>query len=364
MARPHRVVTRYCAAQYVISELLLPSFPSSLQRPSTVIPIDFSEVAYPDFRYQVTEIRRMAKPSRTPRLVDLTHLRTFVAVTRERSLTRAAEYLRISQPAASAHIRALEEQFHVQLFNRTGRGLDLTPVGRTLLPRAEELLSLALDFSSTFTKLAEGVGGPVYIGSNADPGLSRVGPFIGELRNRLPLIEPHVRLQSAHATRQELRDGELDFGFLAGAPADDNLVYKELATIVFRVTGPMQWRERILQADRSELAKMPWIITPPGNANSDMMRELFQEHGLEPRVVAEANNDLLIRSLICQGIGLSLVRNDYATQAEAEGTMSISPAFSVKTALMFSYARARKDEALIHEALVALCVTWSDADFR
>jgi hypothetical protein len=77
---------------------------------------------------------------------------------------------------------------------------------------------------------------------------------------------------------------------------------------------------------------MAWIITPTGNANSDMVRELLHEHGLEPWVVAEANNDLLIRSIVCQGIGLSLVRNDYATQADAEGTMSISRAFSARTA--------------------------------
>ena len=62
--------------------------------------------------------------------MELTQLRTFVAVAQEGHLTRAAERLHISQPAASAHIRALESSFEVQLFVRTNRGLELTEAGR------------------------------------------------------------------------------------------------------------------------------------------------------------------------------------------------------------------------------------------
>ena len=202
------------------------------------------------------------------------------------------------------------------------------------------------------------ISGPVYIGSNADPALSRIGEFIATLKAELPLIEPHVRLQSAHATRQSIRSGELDVGFLLGTPVDDNLDYRRLKSVVYRIVGPRRWHEKIVSADRSELAKMPWIITPPGNAHTDMMRTLFLDYGLEPRMVAEANNDLLIRSLIEQGLGLSLIREDYAVKADSEARMSLAPAISAETNLLFAYARARKEERVIRAALTAIDASW------
>jgi DNA-binding transcriptional LysR family regulator len=291
------------------------------------------------------------------RLIDLMHLRTFVAVARERNLTRAADRIAISQPAASAHIRAIEEQFGIQLFERTGRGLDLTPTGQMLLARAENILALASEFSTVSLELGDGLGGPVHIGSNADPALSRIGPFIGELRRRLPLIEPHVRLQSAQATRQALRDGELEFGFFLGTPVEDNLHYRRLIPVTYRVVGPRGWADKVARSDRAELAKMPWIVTPPGNAHSDMMRDLFVAHGFEPRVVAEANNDLLIRSMVSEEIGLSLIREDYALQADANGSMSLSPIVA-QTALLFSHAKSRAKDRLIVSALTIIDAMW------
>jgi DNA-binding transcriptional LysR family regulator len=293
------------------------------------------------------------------RLVDLSHLRTFVTVARERNLTRAAEHLAMSQPAASAHIRAIEEQFEVRLFERTSRGLELTPVGRTLLTRAEHLLTLALEFTSATRELREGISGPVYIGSNADPLLSRMGEFVADLKSQLPLIEPHIQLQSAHATRESIRNGELDFGFLLGTPVDDNLGYRRLLRVVYRVVGPRQWQDKIVDADRAGLAKMPWIITPPGNAHTDMMRELFLDYGLQPKVVAEANNDLLIRSLINEGIGLSLIREDYAIKADSERTMSLAPSIAAETSLLFAHAVARKEERVMKVALAVINSMWS-----
>ena len=61
--------------------------------------------------------------------MELYHLRTFVTVAEEGHLTRASERLFTSQPAVSAHIKALEEELGVTLFDRTPRGMQLTPAG-------------------------------------------------------------------------------------------------------------------------------------------------------------------------------------------------------------------------------------------
>ena len=99
--------------------------------------------------------------------MDLTQLRTFVAVAQEGHLTRAAERLHISQPAASTHVRALEAYLQVQLFARTNRGLELTAAGRRLADSAERVLSSA-------------------VGSRASRASSEAGPPAASTSGRMP----------------------------------------------------------------------------------------------------------------------------------------------------------------------------------
>src|SRR5579859_4676017 len=72
--------------------------------------------------------------------MEIHQLRTFVAVAREGSITRASELLHLSQPAVSAHIKAMEEALGVTLFERTSRGMDLTTDGQRIRAKAEQTL--------------------------------------------------------------------------------------------------------------------------------------------------------------------------------------------------------------------------------
>ena len=73
--------------------------------------------------------------------MDIHQLKTFVTVARERSITRSSEVLHLSQPAVSAHIKALEDTLGLALFERTPRGMSLTREGERLLAKAEQTLA-------------------------------------------------------------------------------------------------------------------------------------------------------------------------------------------------------------------------------
>lgn len=84
--------------------------------------------------------------------MDLHQLKTFVAVAREGSITRASGLLHLSQPAVSAHIKAMEDTLGLSLFERTPRGMSLTPDGQRLLAKAEQTLAAHQELMAEATR--------------------------------------------------------------------------------------------------------------------------------------------------------------------------------------------------------------------
>lgn len=111
--------------------------------------------------------------SRASGVLNLTHLRTLVAVVQEGHLTRAAERLRISQPAASHHLRSLEQQFGLPLFTRTPQGVVPTAAGLQLSEQAARLLASSLELLSTASELRGSASGRIAIGTIEDPRCTR-----------------------------------------------------------------------------------------------------------------------------------------------------------------------------------------------
>src|SRR5262245_19732584 len=141
--------------------------------------------------------------------MDLNHLRSFVTVAQLGHLTRAAEKLHLSQPALSSHIKTLEEQFGVLLFERTPQGMAITPAGQRLLAEVEEILAAVARLAHSAQGLRGHPTGTLRIGTVLDPDLVRVGDLMSRTLERYP----HLELELHHAMSSDgvarVRDSEL-----------------------------------------------------------------------------------------------------------------------------------------------------------
>jgi DNA-binding transcriptional LysR family regulator len=146
--------------------------------------------------------------------MELRHLRYFVAVAEELNFHRAAERLRVAQPAVSAQIKALEEDLQVTLFERTTRSIRLTQAGGVLLAKARELLG-SVEQTRLLTRRAwEGAVGLLRLGvipPAASPWLSRI---LRQYHQRYPAVQLVISECTSSEQIRQLRAGELDAGFL------------------------------------------------------------------------------------------------------------------------------------------------------
>mgnify|MGYP000857569295 CR=1 FL=1 len=119
--------------------------------------------------------------------MDIYQLRTFVTVAREGSITRAATLLHLSQPAVSAHIKAMEDALELSLFERTPRGMSLTPEGQRLLSKAQQTLAAHEDLMAEAARSKGELSGKLRLGAGSNSGNEAIGRLIGQWSSRLGL---------------------------------------------------------------------------------------------------------------------------------------------------------------------------------
>lgn len=294
-------------------------------------------------------------------MIDLVQLRTFVAVAEEQHLTRAAERLHVSQSAASAHVRAVEEALDAQLFVRTNRSLELTRSGQLLLSKAKQLLSEANEFSSFARELRGKIEGHLVIGSSSDPASSRVGEIVHALRARHPLVTVDLRARPSAGARQGLKVGELDISMLLGRPVESGLTYYKLRSIRFCVAGPAAWKDRIENADWAELARLPWIMPSDNSmAYKEMLKEMFENRGLELNGIVHFDNAVLGRAMLEAGVGMMLIREEHARAGAEQGVVAMSSHAFAEHPIYLAHVSSRRNDPMVNAFLEATTDVWPD----
>lgn len=145
---------------------------------------------------------------------DLQKWRSFVAIGQLGSLTRAALFLDSSQSFLSRQVNALERECGARLFNRTGRGVELSEAGRRLFPRVKELLEQAQSLEREIrADLREPVG-TVTLGSLPSIGTILIGRLYAQVRAQFPGVSLKVLEGSSGQVEEWLTDARVDIAIL------------------------------------------------------------------------------------------------------------------------------------------------------
>jgi DNA-binding transcriptional LysR family regulator len=146
--------------------------------------------------------------------MDLPQLHAFVAVSECRSFSVAAERLHLTQPAVSKRITALEDSLGAALFDRIGHVVALTEAGRTLLPRARDILLAAEDSRRAIQGLGEAVAGRLAFGTSHHIGLHRLPPVLKDYARRYPEVRLDIRFEDSEVACQMVEQGALELAVI------------------------------------------------------------------------------------------------------------------------------------------------------
>lgn len=150
--------------------------------------------------------------------MDIKALRYFLAVAREENMTRAAEYLHVTQPTLSKQLKALEDELGKPLFVRHAFSIELTDEGQLLRKRAEDLVEMADKISKEFSALDDISGGDLYFGLAESYQISYLARKIKEFKITHPSLHYHITSGGTELVLEKLNKGILDFAVIVETP--------------------------------------------------------------------------------------------------------------------------------------------------
>lgn len=238
-------------------------------------------------------------------------MRTFATVASELNYGRAASALHVSQPAVSQQIAQLERDVGVVLFERSRRGVRLTPAGQAFLPLCEQTLGsadAAVRAARNAQSSDEGIVRVAFAGAPSAPVVSALARAV---RDRFPGIELqiHASLTSSRVMDQLAAD-ELDLGFTADSRSvpgvETRLVSADQLDLAVAIDHPLAGRSSVRLAD---LAGTRFVLAAPA-AGLRLREEAIEaciEAGFRPRIVQEAEDTQTVLALVAAGIGVTLI---------------------------------------------------------
>lgn len=238
--------------------------------------------------------------------MDLRQLKCFVTIARLRNFTRAAEELRVAQPAVSAAIRKLEEELELVLFNRQDRQVSLTAEGEIFLGHARRILD---DVRAAGEEMADlrGLGkGEVRVGVPPMMSAYFFPAIISAFTARYPKLHLSVSGEGAASIQKQIVQGELDMGVIAGGHVPDNLevrpILREEVVICVPPDHPFAGRGAVAM---EEFARQPLIMFKEGYYQREMLFEEMRGIGGPAEIVFETNLYTMVKSLVKKGLGIS-----------------------------------------------------------
>lgn len=258
--------------------------------------------------------------------MELQLLRTFIAIARSGSVTRATQALFLSQPAVSAQLKALEEELRLQLFDRTPQGMRLTSAGAALLPEAERVLDAEARLLAEAGRLSGGVGGRVRLGIPAASFIPtvnfnhlRVSELMAMASSRHPALVVEVHHGTSEAVEEDVGAGRLDLGIVVGPAAGRELARLRLKVLTAYVAAPSAWGGAIAERGWSHVMESPWVV----GAGDSFCGRAARGEARHPARVIEVDHPGAVLELVGAGLCAGLVHEDDALEAERLGRILV-----------------------------------------
>lgn len=267
---------------------------------------------------------------------SLRQLEVFLAISRFESVSRAAEYLQMSQSATSTSLADFERQFNTRLFDRAGKKLQLNELGQLLLPRAHELLDRAAEIEALLRGDSE--IGSLRIGATLTIGNYLATLLVGQFMQCHPGAQVQLEVHNTPTIVRQVVDFTLDFGLIEGDCLHPDLeVLPWVADELVIFAAPEHPLAQQAAVTMDDLLATPWIVREPGSGTRQAfeyaMRHVLSR--LDIRLVLEHTE--AIKRAVEAGLGIGCLSRLALKEAFRRGSLVELPVAGLDLRRFFNF---------------------------
>ena len=247
--------------------------------------------------------------------IDLKQLKYFLAVAEEKSFSRAAERLHISQPPLSQQIMKLESELGVRLFTRTTRSFELTVAGKALMVEAAELLAKMRMTIDTIRQIDRGEVGRLRVGIVGSAMWGPIPSMLEQFQSQFPRVTWTIHELGPNDQWEALRNRQIDVGFwrepriepevLKQANLRQDLCFTENVCVAMNEKHPLASQDAIELIDIANEPMLTLHLTQ--SAEPRYLIQCCVNAGFEPMIFQEAAEPQTLLAMVGAGLGVALL---------------------------------------------------------
>src|SRR5215208_2991693 len=240
--------------------------------------------------------------------MDLRQLEIIRAIADSGSFTAAGEKLHVSQSAISRQILLLEDELGEPVFHRIGRRIRITPAGESLLQLSHRVFQDLQDTVSAISDKRESLRGTLRLVGGMTVCLYVFPSLLAEVRRVHPHLDMKVTVGSAERSIAMLRSGAGDLGMITLPVEATDLVsvpvLEEELLLITYPAHPLAKKKSITPAD---LDKQDFVLFETGSITRQLVESFFARAGVEAEIIMETENVEIIKAMVRNGLGISII---------------------------------------------------------
>ena len=237
-------------------------------------------------------------------------LKVFQCVAQNLSFTKASNELFITQPAITKHIKELESEFEVKLFDRIGNKISLTQAGNILLSYTDHILSLHNEVKFELSQLKGSLEGNLRLGASTTIAQYVIPAALAKFNERFPEIKLSLANGNTEHIERQLLKNEIDIGIVEGKPTNADIRYSSFLNDELLVFASAQNAIIPPLVSNDEFLKLPLVLRERGSGTLEIIEKSLQHYQISPKqlnVLMFLGSTEAIKSFIKTGNGVGIV---------------------------------------------------------
>ena len=267
-------------------------------------------------------------PTAAGKALDADLLTVFCRVAETSNFSRAALHLGVAQPIVTRKIRRLEDELGVQLFVRSNRGCELTHEGQLLATKAAGILLQLAQLKEEVSNSSDRVSGTIALGVPVAAGMLLAPHLMPAIASRWPQLRVELVESVSRNLLNSVLNRELSLALLYDPPPDVGLIARPLLMERLHLIGPVDSAQKlhaIKRAQVQDIAALPLVLPIRAQIIRVLLEDAFAEVGLPLTPRYEANSSLLLKAMVLQGLGFTVLTLGSVVDEVASGRLTAIP---------------------------------------